>query len=159
MFKRSIRVRRLLGHFDALAVVLLSQPRIPFPATVDASNAAGIIDRWRGEHGSKCSPFERRQVREHVSQVDGSRRPWAANNLRSMLKVLCRFAMENDWRRDDPTIGVRPTREVDLDLVPWQTTGAFGTSFCKRRFVLWRPRIGVSYEVAAGPPYLCLLPT
>jgi integrase len=36
--------------------------------------------------------------------------PSAANSLLTMLRILMRFAVEEEWRRDDPTLGIKPLR-------------------------------------------------
>ena len=47
--------------------------------------------------------------REHVRRIMAKRsdRPGAANSLLQKLKVLVRFAIDNGWRRDDPTYSVK----------------------------------------------------
>lgn len=36
-----------------------------------------------------------------------------------ILQILCRFAVDNEWRRDDPTIGIRPLRAKVEGFVSW----------------------------------------
>ncbi len=60
----------------------------------------------QAEHGNKpVARLERRHVREIVAKKAAT--PAAANNLLHMIRTLMRFAVEEEWRRDDPTVGVK----------------------------------------------------
>ncbi len=52
-------------------------------------------------------------TRQHVQQIIGRRAatPAAANNFLKMLKVLLHFAIDNGWRKDDPTLRIKRYRE------------------------------------------------
>jgi integrase len=69
----------------------------------------GIIDRFRVEHGDK--PVALLQA-HHVRQIldAKAKTPAAANNLLKVLRVLMRYAVDRNLRRDDPTQGVKPLR-------------------------------------------------
>jgi integrase len=45
--------------------------------------------------------------------------PHAANNLRDKLRILLRFAVENEWRRDDPSATVRAIRVKSEGFTAW----------------------------------------
>src|SRR5689334_7172757 len=45
--------------------------------------------------------------------------PWAGNNLRAMLKIICKYAVEQEWRRDDPTAGVKRMKAKSDDWISW----------------------------------------
>ena len=80
----------------------------------------GIVDRWKGEHGSKrVRMLERRHIAEQVAKSFQDSGPHAANRLLYMLRLLMRFAVASDFRRDDPTIGVRPLRATSGGFVSW----------------------------------------
>jgi integrase len=66
----------------------------------------GIIERFRAEHGNKpVAQLERRHVRDMIAKKAAT--PAAANNLLRMIRLLMRFAIEEEWRHDDPTLGVK----------------------------------------------------
>lgn len=67
----------------------------------------GILERFRAEHGSKSiAGLHRKKVRELIEAKRET--PWAANNLLQMLRILMKFALEEELRTDDPTVGARP---------------------------------------------------
>jgi len=67
----------------------------------------GILDRFRAEHGHRTVVgLDKQAVRKLVEAKRDT--PWAANNFLKLLRVLMRFAIEENMRRDDPTSGVRP---------------------------------------------------
>jgi integrase len=77
----------------------------------DATKATykGIIERFRVEHGNKpVAQLEKRHVRDIVAKK--AKTPAAANNMLRMVRLLMRFAIEEEWRRDDPTLGVKTIR-------------------------------------------------
>jgi integrase len=124
------------GTWDALVVAYYRSPEYLALRPATRSQRRAIMDRWRGEHGAKrVSHLQRRHVQEHMTKAMERGGPWAANNLRSMLKVLCRYALENEWRRDDPTLGVRPVRAKsdgwaswsEADIAKFEQTWAKGT--------------------------------
>ena len=66
----------------------------------------GIFERFREAYGDKpVDSLERRHVREMVAAK--AKTPAAANNLLRMIRMLMRFAIEEEWRKDDPTVGVK----------------------------------------------------
>jgi integrase len=69
----------------------------------------GIVERFRAEHGEKrVAMLEATHIRRLIAAKTDT--PAAANNLLSLIRLLMRFAVEEDWRRDDPTLGVRKIR-------------------------------------------------
>lgn len=78
----------------------------------------GIIERFRDEHGSKLvRDLEGRHIRKLLSEK--SETPAAANNLLRMIKLLMRHAVEDGWRKDDPTYGVRPIKNKTEGFHTW----------------------------------------
>jgi hypothetical protein len=51
----------------------------------------------------------RQMTREHVSKIAAKRAatPGAANDVLKKLRILLRFAIDNGWRRDDPTLRIK----------------------------------------------------
>ena len=77
----------------------------------DATKATyrGIVERFRTAHGDKpVHKLERHHVRDLMAAKSNT--PSAANSLLSLLRILMRFAVEEGWRKDDPTLGVKPLR-------------------------------------------------
>jgi integrase len=80
----------------------------------------GIIERWRSEHGEKpVARVERRHITQQIADTFKSGGPHAANRRLIMLRGLFRFAVANDWRRDDPTTGIKPLRTTSGGFVTW----------------------------------------
>lgn len=78
----------------------------------------GIVERFRAEHGDKrVSKLESQHIRSMLTKR--VKTPAAANNLLRLLRLLMRYAVENNWRKDDPTIGVRPLRHRTTGFHTW----------------------------------------
>jgi integrase len=108
------------GTFDALCISYYRSPEFTELRETSKRTYRGIIDRWRQEHGAKrVKHIERRHIKEHIATAAEVSGPHAANNLRMILQILSRFAVDNEWRRDDPTIGVRPLRAKSTGFVSW----------------------------------------
>jgi hypothetical protein len=50
-------------------------------------------------------PEERHNVRDLMARKANT--PAAANNLARMIRILMRFAIDEGWRKDDPTLGIK----------------------------------------------------
>ena len=69
----------------------------------------GILERFRADHGDKpVALMEKRHVRDMVAAKANT--PAAANNMLRMVRILMRFGVEEGWRKDDPTFGVKMIR-------------------------------------------------
>ena len=81
----------------------------------------GIIERFREEHGDKRVA---KMERQHVQKFIGTKAetPAAANNLLRMVHLLMRHAVDLDWRRDDPTAGVRKIKNKSEGFATWDET-------------------------------------
>jgi integrase len=78
----------------------------------------GIVERFRAEHGEKrVTKLESPHIRAILAKKIET--PAAANNLLRLLHLLMRFAVENSWRGDDPTIGVRPLKRRSKGFRAW----------------------------------------
>jgi site-specific recombinase XerD len=78
----------------------------------------GIIERFRADHGDKpIALLERRHVRDMVAKKAAT--PAAANNMLRMIRLLMRFAIEEEWRREDPTLGVKRIRTTSGGFHCW----------------------------------------
>jgi integrase len=66
----------------------------------------GILERFRNDHGNKpVNQLERRHVKDMMAARANA--PSAANNLLSLVRILMHFAVEEGWRKDDPTLGIK----------------------------------------------------
>jgi integrase len=83
----------------------------------------GIMERFLIGHGEKpVVKLERKHVAHIISEM--ADRPAAANNLLARLKQISRFALENDWIKVDPTLGVRKIRYKVKGFTTWTETEA-----------------------------------
>ena len=66
----------------------------------------GILERFRSEHGDKpVNRLERHNVREIIAKRATT--PSAANNMLRMIRLLMRFAIEEEWIEHDPTATIK----------------------------------------------------
>lgn len=108
------------GTWGALIVDYYRSPAFLLLKESTKTTYRGIIDNWRDEHGTKrVTHLKRRHVQQHIGASVEASGPHAANNLRRMLRTLCAFAVDNDWRRDDPTTGVKPVRAKSEGFATW----------------------------------------
>jgi integrase len=78
----------------------------------------GILERFREQHGEKrWSKLERHHVRNIIREKIDT--PAAANNLRRMLRILAKFAIEEGWTEVDPTAGVKGIKRKTEGFHSW----------------------------------------
>jgi hypothetical protein len=78
----------------------------------------GILERFRVEHGHRLvADLAREYVRAIIAKKSAT--PQAANNLRKMIRLLMRFAVEEGWRRDDPTLEVKAIKVRSEGFYTW----------------------------------------
>lgn len=64
------------------------------------------LERFRTEHGDKpVHLIERRHIKSIIGKM--ADRPGAANSLLARLKLLMRFAMDEELRKDNPALGIK----------------------------------------------------
>lgn len=64
------------------------------------------LERFRAAHGSKrVASLERRHIKAIIGAMSAT--PAAANKLLDKLKLLMTLAVDEGWRKDDPTLGVK----------------------------------------------------
>jgi integrase len=100
--------KAVAGSFDALAVAYYRSPR--YLALTDNSRreVKAHIERVRTEHGDKpVARIERRHILNLIAARIEAGHPAAANRLLMVLRMLMRFAIELEMRRDDPTAGIK----------------------------------------------------
>ncbi len=78
----------------------------------------GIIERFRVGHGERQSQaLQRKQIKALVAERAST--PAAANNLLRMLRILMKFAVDEDLRSDDPTVGIKPVANKTDGFHSW----------------------------------------
>lgn len=107
------------GTIDALAMSYFQSADFACLRPSTKTTYRGIIERFREDHGGKrVAALEAKHVRKIIG--DRSATPAAANNLLRMIKLLMRHAVEQGWRRDDPTDGVRKLRVQSTGFTTWE---------------------------------------
>ncbi len=74
-------------------------------------------------------------TRQHIQRIIGKRAstPGAANNLLKKIKILVHFAIDNGWRKDDPTVRIKGFAEgefhtwTDDEITGYEQYWAIGT--------------------------------
>lgn len=94
------------GSISALLAIYYQAPEFQGLKQSTQTTYRGILERFRVEYGDAQVQTLRRQ---HIKAILGgmSDRPSAANNLLDRLRALMRFAIEIEWRENDPTHMVR----------------------------------------------------
>lgn len=118
------------GTMDALAAAYYRSAAFLTLSKSTQKTYRGIIERLRKARGSngqahglkRVAHLERRHINELVADKLKSGGPWAANNLLKVLRVMLAFAVANDWRRDDPTAGVKTIRAKTEGFKTWSET-------------------------------------
>ncbi len=98
--------RALAGTFSALVAVYYRSAEFKMLSVISQKTYRNIMEPFRREHGEKpVAGIEARHIRALLDAKAGT--PAAANNLRRMLRMLLNFAVERNWRRDNPVLTVR----------------------------------------------------
>lgn len=102
--------RTKVGTFNALIVEYYASVNYTGLAASTQTVYRRVIENFRREYGAApVVDLQREHVRamvEHKAKAG----PAAANDLLKKLKMLCRFAVERNYRADDPTNLVRRAR-------------------------------------------------
>lgn len=108
------------GTVDALAVAYYRSPNFLGLKASTQKTYRREIDRWREKNGTKrIVQFQRRHILEQMAARHEASGPEAANNLLRVVRILCAFAVENDWRRDNPALGVKKFKMRGDGFVAW----------------------------------------
>ncbi|MFU8863265.1 MAG: tyrosine-type recombinase/integrase [Rhodobacterales bacterium] len=77
-----------------------------------------ILERFREEHGTKSAvKLERRHVKAILAAK--SETPSAANNLRDRLRAIMDFAVDLEWRKENPVKTVKPLKVRSKGFHTW----------------------------------------
>ena len=98
------------GSFDALAIAYYKRSGdfLTMRPSTQKVYQRIIEDLRKGRGARPVRLMEPRHIRTIVAQK--ADKPAAANNRLKVLRSMMRFAVEDGWRDDDPTMGVRKLR-------------------------------------------------
>lgn len=107
------------GSVDAPAVAYYQSAEFSALAKMTQGTYRNVLDGFRQEHRHRPVASLRP---EHVRRLVAAKAktPAAANALLKMLRILCCFAVAEDWRKDDPTRDVRRVRYKSEGFRTWQ---------------------------------------
>ncbi|KQY66800.1 hypothetical protein ASD25_14795 [Brevundimonas sp. Root1423] len=106
------------GSVNALAVAFYGSAEWAQLRDTTKTTYRGIIERFRVKHGDKSvATIEAHHIRGMLDAKAAT--PAAANNLLKVLRALMRFAVERNWRSDDPSRAVKPLRNQTDGFHTW----------------------------------------
>jgi len=128
------RDRGEAGTFDRLVRDYFASPDYLRLAPTTQSAYRKVINRFVADEkiGHR---LVREMSRQHVQTIVARRAdtPGAANDLLKKLKILIHFAIDNGWRKDDPTIRIKRFAEgefhtwTDEEISTYERKWAMGT--------------------------------
>ena len=97
--------RTKAGSIAALVVSYFASPVFLSLAPATQTTYRNILERFRVEHGDKPVAL---LTRQHINAMLAKRvlTPAAANHWLRLVKALMAFAVEEGWRKDNPTTGI-----------------------------------------------------
>lgn len=102
--RTSLRTRP--GSFSALIAVYYGTPAYAGLAPSSKKTYRSVLERFREAHGDKqVSTIERRHIKALIAAMAAT--PAAANKLLDKLRILMALALDEGWRQDDPTRGLK----------------------------------------------------
>ena len=106
--ERGPKLRGAPGTFDRLVQDYFSSAEFIALAQSSKKSYRSVIERLL-EDEKIGHRFVREMSREHVRRIVSKRAdtPGAANSVLQKLKVLIHFAIDNGWRKDDPTLRIK----------------------------------------------------
>ncbi len=135
--RREIGAKRTRpGSMGALIVSYTNSASFAFLAPSTQATYRNILAHLREDYGDdSVAGLKARHVRAIVEKKAAAGTPHAANNLKKILSVLMRHAVEANWRDDDPTAGVRPVRVkskghhswTDIEIAAFEARWPVGT--------------------------------
>jgi integrase len=85
---------------------------------VTKSTYRNEIKKIDAEHGAKpVALLDRRGVKKMLAEK--ADRPGAANKLLRTIKMLMKFAIDDEMRSDDPTAGIKPLKVAGDGFIAW----------------------------------------
>jgi integrase len=122
------------GTFDALVQLYLDSSNFARLAPSTRNAYRLVIERFIRDEGIGHR-LVAQMTREHVSRIVAKRfaTPGAANDVLKKIRTLVRFAIDNGWRQDDPTLRIKPFAEgefhtwTDEELAAYEARWPVGT--------------------------------
>lgn len=106
------------GSFSALVVAYYASAEWRQLRATTQTTYRNIIERFRKQAGElPVAMISTANVRKWLDNRADT--PAAANNFLKVLRALMRFAVDRSWRRDDPTMGVRPLKNRTDGFHTW----------------------------------------
>lgn len=106
------------GSISALISMYYGTPAYTGLAASSKKTYRSTLERFREAHGQKqVAGFERKHVKAILGAM--SETPAAANKLLDKLRLLMSLALDEGWRKDDPTQGVKGYREKTEGFHTW----------------------------------------
>lgn len=94
------------GSMSALIALYYTTPAFTGLAASSKRTYRSTLERFRTEHGDKLvATMQRRHVKAIIGAMASL--PQAANKLLDKLHILFALAVDEGWRTDDPTVGVK----------------------------------------------------
>lgn len=108
----------LAGSINALAVAWYSTASFRQLGASTQRVYRNITERFRAQHGDK--PVRLLEA-QHIRRILAGRSetPAAANHVLRILRQLMALAVQEGWRKDDPTLGVRKLKEAGTGIATW----------------------------------------
>jgi integrase len=130
----SPRQRGAPGTFDRLVQDYFASPEFLGLAPSTQRTYRSVIERLVRDEGIGHR-LVREMTREHVRRMIAKRAetPGAANSVLQKLKVLIHFAIDNGWRKDDPTLRIKKFAKGEFhtwteeELAQYERKWAIGT--------------------------------
>ena len=109
------------GSIAALIVSYFCAPQFLALAPATQQTYRLILEKFRSEHGDKPVAL---LTRQHINAMLANKvtTPAAANHWLRMVKSLMVFAVEEGWRGDNPTVGIRRIKNRSAGFHTWDET-------------------------------------
>ncbi|MEZ0169901.1 tyrosine-type recombinase/integrase [Microvirga sp. TS319] len=106
------------GSMSRLIALYYSSATFKGLEPITQSSYRNEIEKIRRDHGDKRVAMLRR---EHVKKLFSEKadKPGAANKFLRHMRTLMRFAIDENWRGDDPTFGIRKMKIKDGGFRAW----------------------------------------
>ena len=110
--------RTKAGSIAALVVSYFASPVFLSLAPATQTTYRNILERFRVEHGDKPVAL---LTRQHINAMLAKRvlTPAAANHWLRLVKALMAFAVEEGWRKDNPTTGITRIKNKTEGFHTW----------------------------------------
>jgi len=110
--------RTKAGSISALIVSYFSSTAFLSLRPATQTTYRNILERFRREHGDKPVAL---LTRPHINAMLAQRvlTPAAANHWLRLVKALMAYAIEEGWRKDDPTSGIKRVKNRSDGFHTW----------------------------------------